>query len=163
MDFNPRPREEGDLAKLFAEQGGELISIHDLVKRATYLTGNQTASNAISLHALVKRATGTASRASISGCISIHALVKRATSSSHKTPTSRQISIHALVKRATVAGDVQCMLSVISIHALVKRATTQIGRPPKLFIYFNPRPREEGDFIDKALRTALLQFQSTPS
>ena len=33
-DFNPRPREEGDLAELIDELG-EQISIHALVKRAT--------------------------------------------------------------------------------------------------------------------------------
>ena len=55
------------------------------------------------------------------------------------------ISIHALVKRATYRLYTSFLLVIISIHALVKRATTQIGRPSKLFVYFNPRPREEGD------------------
>ena len=58
------------------------------------------------------------------------------------------ISIHALVKRATTQLPTRLRCVGISIHALVKRATTQIGRPSKLFVYFNPRPREEGDHAD---------------
>ena len=35
----------------------------------------------------------------------------------------------------------------ISIHALVKRATFPVAKIGKDFGNFNPRPREEGDFI----------------
>ena len=55
-DFNPRPREEGDLsAKVEKTDYG--ISIHALVKRATPYIDVSFASIAISIHALVKRAT----------------------------------------------------------------------------------------------------------
>ena len=56
---------------------------------------------AISIHALVKRATFERFRAVLADFISIHALVKRATVYSHFCMLSDGISIHALVKRAT--------------------------------------------------------------
>ena len=100
MHFNPRPREEGDQAstKILKRH---LISIHALVKRATYADFEQLTGGVISIHALVKRATqrntpdGTCENdfnprpreeGDVNGCnviitadISIHALVKRAT------------------------------------------------------------------------------------
>ena len=51
----------------------------------------------------------------------------------------------------------------ISIHALVKRATQRSINPFWVLIYFNPRPREEGDEIAKRLELDSLEFQSTPS
>ena len=63
-DFNPRPREEGDiidcLHRIFY-----CISIHALVKRATVdiLTAGDVPD--ISIHALVKRATPSASVVSV--------------------------------------------------------------------------------------------------
>ena len=56
IDFNPRPREEGDRIDKAANQA-ELISIHALVKRATYTVSVPTSVVIISIHALVKRAT----------------------------------------------------------------------------------------------------------
>ena len=54
--FNPRPREEGDdLRYSFVILGD--ISIHALVKRATFFDVSFNASYVISIHALVKRAT----------------------------------------------------------------------------------------------------------
>ena len=55
--FNPRPREEGD-AKEATDHGMTYgISIHALVKRATYDNGGLCTACLISIHALVKRAT----------------------------------------------------------------------------------------------------------
>ena len=54
--FNPRPREEGDQV-LNASWGKIFISIHALVKRATLEMSTPPAQFAISIHALVKRAT----------------------------------------------------------------------------------------------------------
>ena len=77
-DFNPRPRKEGDLALTNTiiiqgyfnprprKEGDDYdkeqrhlsqISIHALVKRATYYVDGQYAAAIISIHALVKRAT----------------------------------------------------------------------------------------------------------
>ena len=54
--FNPRPREEGDhLAKYMWH--ASLVSIHALVKRATWDIGFRNAVLQVSIHALVKRAT----------------------------------------------------------------------------------------------------------
>ena len=56
--FNPRPREEGDL--LFNTRGFDMkISIHALVKRATKYIIHKDYKLFISIHALVKRATRT--------------------------------------------------------------------------------------------------------
>ena len=56
------------------------ISIHALVKRATYFILTPLNNKFISIHALVKRATKGGWVYVAEGKISIHALVKRATS-----------------------------------------------------------------------------------
>ena len=78
-DFNPRPREEGDTAVASQGQYGTGISIHALVKRATLLKYCLNRGKWISIHALVKRATLTDTTTYNNTMISIHALVKRAT------------------------------------------------------------------------------------
>ena len=59
--FNPRPRKEGDRYTNTPRKFLLLISIHALVKRATTLTVTGAAIADISIHALVKRATKAAS------------------------------------------------------------------------------------------------------
>ena len=54
--FNPRPREEGDL-RYCTERARAEISIHVLVKRATFAIFYSKDIPDISIHALVKRAT----------------------------------------------------------------------------------------------------------
>ena len=78
--------------------------------------------------------------------ISIHALVKRATDCIYNPYDYVGISIHALVKRATSRPSTQRTWKAISIHALVKRATQQAQSLQNILKYFNPRPREEGDY-----------------
>ena len=56
-NFNPRPREEGDVIPASWRGYTRQISIHALVKRATSVCGKQLAFSDISIHALVKRAT----------------------------------------------------------------------------------------------------------
>ena len=56
MDFNPRPREEGDITAL-SYTTTICISIHALVKRATEGDDWKHPYDIISIHALVKRAT----------------------------------------------------------------------------------------------------------
>ena len=79
--FNPRPREEGDLLRLSQFRLLDTISIHALVKRATY--------SVLYVDNII--------------CISIHALVKRATRGDFVLVKVQIISIHALVKRATLS------------------------------------------------------------
>ena len=79
MNFNPRPREEGDAKRDALKEEQEKISIHALVKRATTLRSFVKSLSRISIHALVKRATDTSKAVTQSTEISIHALVKRAT------------------------------------------------------------------------------------
>ena len=123
MNFNPRPRKEGDsfctLYKI-----SRFISIHALVKRATLNNLRYFQIKTISIHALVKRATVLPEPVAPNINISIHALVKRATRHSSYPPVLNfVISIHALVKRATIVSRTILRVRFISIHALVKRAT----------------------------------------
>ena len=55
------------------------------------------------------------------------------------------ISIHALAKRATRITTCTAYDAVISIHALAKRATEAFTVFFLTKLYFNPRPRKEGD------------------
>ena len=56
VNFNPRPRKEGDDKPTYAKQVAG-ISIHALAKRATNTLSDRTARQHISIHALAKRAT----------------------------------------------------------------------------------------------------------
>ncbi len=51
----------------------------------------------------------------------------------------------------------------ISIHALAKRATLTVYPCHFLKIYFNPRPRKEGDTNNTSNFSNYKPFQSTPS
>ena len=73
------------------------------------------------------------------------------------------ISIHALVKRATVMLTELDYKIYISIHALVKRATFESKGKLNSCYDFNPRPREEGDFLSPLRYGRGSSFQSTPS
>ena len=140
MNFNPRPRKEGD-------------SFCTLYKISRF----------ISIHALVKRATLNNLRYFQIKTISIHALVKRATVLPEPVAPNINISIHALVKRATIVSRTILRVRFISIHALVKRATIFRRCQTMLCEYFNPRPRKEGDRIEVTFVSIDLVFQSTPS
>ena len=72
------------------------------------------------------------------------------------------ISIHALVKRATCPLAWALHVADISIHALVKRATHYPVVQQLLQGYFNPRPREEGDFQRKSLGISTEDFNPRP-
>ena len=84
LHFNPRPREEGD-ELLYVWHSGYSISIHALVKRATICETAKYCVKSISIHALVKRATFPLTEFVPLWDISIHALVKRATSTTNVT------------------------------------------------------------------------------
>ena len=71
------------------------------MKRATAYIGCNAKGVVISIHALVKRATFSGLYAHHTYQISIHALVKRATDNLKLGYGGTKISIHALVKRAT--------------------------------------------------------------
>ena len=121
-DFNPRPREEGDLIPL------DIVFIPFYFNPRPREEGDPC-------HPLQN----------LFHVISIHALVKRATYSSLEIRRLYVISIHALVKRATNSIFVLYIINIISIHALVKRATIHFLLKTHQRLYFNPRPREEGD------------------
>ena len=94
--------------------------------------------------------------------ISIHALVKRATGITVDAEPPEEISIHALVKRATKRKLRRCTHTRISIHALVKRATAAFVVAYGGKIYFNPRPRKEGDLIYCFRRSYDNDFNPRP-
>ena len=73
--------------------------------------------------------------------------MKRATRFPWQKLAKILISIHALVKRATDEHLDPKVFDAISIHALVKRATQCYTYFDLYRLDFNPRPREEGDYI----------------
>ena len=72
------------------------------------------------------------------------------------------ISIHALVKRATPCHEEPVSRWSISIHALVKRATHFANESQIFHLYFNPRPREEGDRFSPCFHQLTLHFNPRP-
>ena len=66
------------------------------------------------------------------------------------------------MKRATLKLPVANKLPDISIHALVKRATIARISVNLSYIYFNPRPREEGDFSMKLDTPLIDNFNPRP-
>ena len=146
LNFNPRPRKEGDILtntpkskkKVFqstpsqrGRQDGDdwkhpydIISIHALAKRATVHPRK------LDLYKILFQSTPS-QRGRLSEALQI--FFKLA------------ISIHALAKRATDGDDWKHPYDIISIHALAKRATIHQQIHRKAWIYFNPRPRKEGD------------------
>ena len=65
------------------------------------------------------------------------------------------------MKRATKTIVTDNDMYSISIHALVKRATFFLLFFSFLTFYFNPRPREEGDFEDlSSLITSIISIHA---
>ena len=124
-----------------------IISIHALAKRATRQDGEKSRvernfnprprkeGDQLRLELMVKQK------------ISIHALAKRATMLVVKSSDDEEISIHALAKRATKYRKPFDKRVTISIHALAKRATAYRTHLFCRSLYFNPRPRKEGDIV----------------
>ena len=161
------------------------ISIHALVKRATVTAVDGIVGHDISIHALVKRATlGMMGNTGYSFDFNprpreegdgINAKGDIIKGEFQSTPSWRgrrfchcklhlfhMISIHALVKRATLLLQVEKFHFLISIHALVKRATSFHCLYYTAPLYFNPRPREEGDALPWATLKARLHFNPRP-
>ncbi len=88
--------------------------------------------------------------------------MKRATLGIPNSDTTKRISIHALVKRATVTPEPTLASGQISIHALVKRATRHSVKGFHFGLYFNPRPREEGDAEADKRRNITYHFNPRP-
>ena len=101
LNFNPRPREEGDIKLNRICQVKDFISIHALVKRATTAAQNSLKYVLFQSTPSWRGRHGEFIKITDRTNISIHALVKRATSVACVYPVTVVISIHALVKRAT--------------------------------------------------------------
>ena len=146
MNFNPRPRKEGDsfctLYKI-----SRFISIHALVKRATLNNLRYFQIKTISIHALVKRATVLPEPVAPNINISIHALVKRATRHSSYPPS---FEFRDFNPRPRKEGDhSQPYNTPRSFHFNPrprKEGDPTWGRSALNYVHFNPRPRKEGDF-----------------
>ena len=123
LNFNPRPREEGD-GRRFGCCFRSHISIHALVKRATNIIIFVHNLGFISIHALVKRATvEVLHRESKSGNFN-----PRPREEGDRRPAGNSILRHYFNPRPREEGDVtgvatDTVIDTISIHALVKRAT----------------------------------------
>ena len=122
-NFNPRPREEGDLGDCYKDVSVEVISIH----------------------ALVKRATPAGFAGAVAKAISIHALVKRATISADKN----SFWISDFNPRPREEGDegfgTTCAYTV-DFNPRPREEGDQVKRlSGASATHFNPRPREEGD------------------
>ena len=160
------------------------ISIHALVKRATFKINNKTVFDFISIHALVKRATTRSCTFTISSVFQstpswrgrhVKLWDKRIRNEFQSTPSWRgrrcftsgikwryKISIHALVKRATFCHDKLHLFQMISIHALVKRATSFLYISALLFV-FQSTPSWRGRRRLQVIWSLTVTFQSTPS
>ena len=102
---------------------GFYISIHALVKRATFCYNHQSKYHFCFNPRPREEGDMRLSDRKSARVISIHALVKRATHYLGGDLYLWGISIHALVKRATINQICDYNENAISIHALVKRAT----------------------------------------
>ena len=103
VDFNPRPRKEGDLMTT------ETTRIRVQFQSTPSQRGRQKSSHTSlcdggfqSTPCLLYTSTASAVASECLTLISIHALVKRATTYADTVAYQLYISIHALVKRATV-------------------------------------------------------------
>ena len=126
----------------------DFISIHALAKRATYRDTPRKFLLLISIHALAKRATLSRCK----GCFFPNTF--------QSTPSQRGRLI-ALQQRAKpllfqstpsqrgrpVPNAETALTTRISIHALAKRATFFKKVISSETVYFNPRPRKEGDIM----------------
>ena len=161
--FNPRPREEGDPGER------EFIMVSTKFQSTPSWRGRHSISLTMfwlcHFNPRPREEGDMATQQAIGKprLISIHALVKRA--------TIWHFAIQALVIFQSTPSwrgrplyiEPSNLVDIISIHALVKRATYAILMTASVAIYFNPRPREEGDCFFRYLCWWNVSFQSTPS
>ena len=128
-DFNPRPREGGDVPAA------------------------PTPSCTTNFNPRPREGGDRQRRPAHSGKrISIHAPARGATDDPKGDAVDLYISIHAPARGATVAGQRRRVRRRISIHAPARGATSRRTSSRSAFGYFNPRPREGGDDRRRAQR-----------
>ena len=121
--FNPRPREKGDAKRVYQGKPPWNFNPRPREKGDARYAQALNAS-LISIHALVKRATRQlAFRDCDVGYFNPRPREKGDYEIPAVTKQNMEISIHALVKRATSSSHKMQTSRRISIHALVKRAT----------------------------------------
>ena len=164
LNFNPRPREKGDLAVGIGVFVFVIFQSTPSWKGRRFAVGITGFICKISIHALVKRATGNKNDISKPRLISIHALVKRATCFCHNNLLcSMWFQSTPSWKGRQYVKDNGAESLYISIHALVKRATVKPPVTKTISSDFNPRPREKGDQFNIFFHIFCHRFQSTPS
>ena len=122
-NFNPRPRKEGDY--------------RSYLYRALRALFQSTPSQRGRLASVIGVSAKTV--------ISIHALAKRATEVSKINGILTLISIHALAKRATLLLYLHFCLLPLFQSTPSQRGRQKLPTNTIQILYFNPRPRKEGD------------------
>ena len=79
-----------------------------------------------------------------------------------KTLAQQYISIHALVKRATQAPEKLPCVAVYFNPRPRKEGDLALKDTSKKYVYFNPRPRKEGDTTTFLLTTHGRHFNPRP-
>ena len=133
------------------------------MKRATDEHIDPKIFDSISIHALVKRATFPEYELTQKMIISIHALVKRATAQ-REFITKSEANFNP---RPREEGDITINGNFPCFKYFNPRPREEGDAPVtvrvSLTVYFNPRPREEGDYESVFPVLNIRIFQSTPS
>ena len=162
-NFNPRPREGGDeRSQMFQTVINAFQSTPPRGGRPVPL-GPVIAITDISIHAPARGATyaGGAGSQSV-----IHFNPRPREGGDYHAyyyhTFQSQISIHAPARGATRLVPDLGQVAVISIHAPARGATSGNKSFLWVYLYFNPRPREGGDFPAAASRTLCRNFNPRP-
>ena len=138
--FNPRPRKEGDLR---TSTGRSLMT---LFQSTPSQRGRQPLTDTPSRQVLFQSTPSQRGRPSV--LLRLWARLRF-----QSTPSQRG---------RLACGYVVPINSCISIHALAKRATTARLHFLRQTLYFNPRPRKEGDIQPSPLQSGQPYFNPRP-
>ena len=161
--FNPRPRKEGDL------------TVHGLYNSVTHFNprprkeGDKHTSSTQLTKMVFQSTPSQRGRRTGNQIFQICTTFQSTPSQRGRQVLTAQGAVIATFQSTPSQRGRQCpwwFLShapTISIHALAKRATAPVTVSVSLTVYFNPRPRKEGDTLKQCRTMRPCQFQSTPS
>ena len=183
--FNPRPRKEGDSARITPTSVYYNISIHALAKRAT--VGLFAASlKKIYFNPRPRKEGDKLSFSYPSQPVDFNprprkegdGVIPEGTTLDilfQSTPSQRgrrsaktwqrnkqSISIHALAKRATFCADINRVTFIDFNPRPRKEGDTGKHKNPKTSSHFNPRPRKEGDHAPEKFPRVAVYFNPRP-
>ena len=162
-NFNPRPREGGDVAVFCYAYCKKRFQSTPPRGGRRYQTDCVKTTSGISIHAPARGATLHRTTGTASTIISIHAPARGATGTEGGVVMKNIISIHAPARGATLKAS-----TTTPCRTVFQSTPPRGGRPPPFPCrsapsgHFNPRPREGGDGSFCLYPPALRQFQSTP-